>query len=70
VSGSFFSDLLGTLIGAALGTAGAFLTADWQLRKTRRDAQVDAVKSLPSFLEDHRALDPTYDGRREESGEE
>jgi gas vesicle protein len=65
---SFWSDLLGTLIGASIGTAGAFLVADWQVRKGRRDTQVDLIRSLPSFLKDHRALDPTYDGRSEESG--
>jgi gas vesicle protein len=68
VDGNFWSDLLGTLIGALLGTAGAFLVADWQVRKSRRDTQLDEIRSLPSFLKDHRALDPTYDGRSEESG--
>jgi hypothetical protein len=68
VSSSFWSDLLGTFIGALLGTAGAFLVSEWQLRKNRRDAQVDEIRSLPSFLDDHRALDPSYDGRSKESG--
>jgi gas vesicle protein len=68
VSDSFFSDLLGTLIGAALGTAGGFLVANWQSRKSRRDAQVEAIKYLPTYLDNLRALDPKYTGPSKESG--